>query len=169
MKMHVIGALLASTAFAASAYAAGDTKLMSVSQFCAEQRLSAADLADCENELSIAATDEERTAIMRAYESKPGTSTPLRNDLRANDAGVKRADQPTTPTTANGVVQRTVVAPAPSTTVIVPPSGASTTLGVVEPMPEPVPAPTTPLRNDLRSDEAGVKGAKQSTDPRLNP
>ena len=168
MKIHVIGALLASTAFAASAYAAGDTKLMSVSQFCAEQRLSAADLADCETELSAAATDEERTVIMRTYENKPSASTPLRNDLRANDAGVKRADQPTMATTSKGVIERTVVAPAPTITVI-PPSGSSSTLGVVVPSDEPAPAPTTPLRNDLRSDEAGVKGAKQSNDPRLEP
>ncbi len=166
MKMHVIGVLLASAAFGTSALAAGDTQIISIGQFCADQRLSAADHANCESDLRAAATDAERTAIMRTYESKPTTSPPLRNDLRANDAGVKGAGQPTTPTTVTGVVESPVPATS-STTVIVPRAGSSTTLGIVEPIPEDVPAPTTPLRNDLNSDEAGVKGAKQPVDPRL--
>lgn len=168
MKMHVIGALLASTAFSASAFAAGDTKIISVERFCADQRLSQADRANCESDLRAATTDAERTAVMRTYENEAPSSPPLRNDLRANDAGVKRADQPTTPTTATGVVEGSAApATSSSTTVIVPQSGASTTTGGLEPIPDPA-APTTPLRNDLKSDEAGVKGAKQPTDPRLN-
>jgi hypothetical protein len=203
MKKIFIGALLASAAFAAPALA--QTAVITSDQFCSSQRLSAAAQAECRADMTAAVTDAEKARVMDAYESKLG-SPPLRNDLRANDAGVKRAEQPTEPRSveSTGV---TTVAPATSsssTTVTVEPrSGASVTTGSSTTVTTSalICADTrlsakeqddcstamqtaasadeqlsiqkryearlanTPLRNDLKSNDAGVKGAVQPATP----
>ncbi|MGE3333519.1 MAG: hypothetical protein AB7I36_07740 [Rhodospirillaceae bacterium] len=136
------------------------------------------------------------------FASEP-TSTPLRNDLRSNEAGVKNAD-------SNIVVtQERIQVPSttPSTQVVVEPrSGASATTGSsptiatsalicsdtrlsakeqADCSSDMLKATTgdeqmtvhkryearltqTPLRNDLKSNEAGVKGAVQPSSPPSN-
>lgn len=96
--------------------------------------------------------------------------TPLRNNLAADDAGVKRAG----PGAEAVIVDEgdiTVVTPDDGRVVTGIPSGASSTSGtiIVDRSTEQLPseAPTTPLRNDLKSNEAGVKGAVQPKDPLL--
>ncbi len=202
MKKIFIGALLASAAFAAPALA--QTAVITTDQFCSSQRLSAAAQAECRADMTAAITDSEKAKVMDAYEGKL-SSTPLRNDLKANDAGVKGAVQPTEPrrVESTGV---TTVAPATSssTTVIVEPrSGASVTTGSSATVTTSalICADTrlsakeqddcssamqaaanadeqlsiqkryearlsnTPLRNDLKSNDAGVKGAIQPATP----
>jgi hypothetical protein len=156
--------------------------------------------------VALAAPALAQTAVI-VDEGKPAT-TPLRNDLKSNEAGVKGAIQPTQP----GVVESmgvTTVAPATSssTTVVVEPrSGASVTTGSSATvttsalicadtrlsMKEQDDCATamqaaanadeqlsiqkryearlsnTPLRNDLKSNDAGVKGAVQPATPRPN-
>ncbi|MGE4063452.1 MAG: hypothetical protein AB7E79_08790 [Rhodospirillaceae bacterium] len=179
MKKLFIGALLASAAFTAPVIAA-DTKVMTTAEFCASQRLSADAEATCLADLAAATTDAEKARVMDAYERRASsTSPPLRNDLKANDAGVKRAEQSTEPrrvestgvtVAPSGSSSTTVVTPSrssSSTTVTVEPrAGASATTGSAVIVEEPAPS-TTPLRNDLRSNEAGVKNADQPTKPAL--
>jgi hypothetical protein len=97
-------------------------------------------------------------------------TAPLRNDLSADDAGVKHAG----PGAEAAIVDEgglTVVTPDDGGVVTGIPSGASSTSGtiIVDRSTEQLPsdAPTTPLRNDLNSDEAGVKGAEQPVTPKL--
>lgn len=205
MKKIFIGALLASAAFTAPALA--QTAVTTVNEFCASQRLSAGDQAECRADMSAAATDAEKARVMEAYERKL-TTPPLRNDLRANDAGVKRADQPTEPRTVESTgVTTAVPSTSSSTTVTVEPrAGASVTTGssatvttsalicadtrlsakeqddCSSAMQNAASADEqmsiqkryearlsgTPLRNDLKSNDAGVKGADQPATPRPN-
>lgn len=97
-----------------------------------------------------------------AFAADPTTTTPLRNDLTADDAGVKRAG-PGVEAEIDDTAGMTTAPPAEGGVVT---SGASSTRGAIivdrtseEPMPSDT--PTTPLRNDLKSNEAGVKGAVQ--------
>lgn len=127
-------------------------------------------------------------------------STPLRNDLRSNEAGVKNADP-----LAKPVIEVTPAAPSSSSTTVTveSPSGASVTTGSSATITTSalICADTrlsakeqedcslamqkaasadeqlaiqkryearltnTPLRNDLKSNDAGVKGAAQPTKP----
>jgi hypothetical protein len=168
MKKIFIGALLASVAFAAPALA--------------------------------------QTAVI-VDEGKPAT-TPLRNDLKSNEAGVKGAIQPTQPGAVDTGVTTVAPATSSSTTVTVEPrSGASVTTGSSATVTTSalICADTrlsakeqddcstamqaaagadeqlsiqkryearlsnTPLRNDLKSNDAGVKGADQpAATPRPN-
>jgi hypothetical protein len=143
---------------------------------------------------------------MEPYESTLTSSPPLRNDLRANDAGVKRAEQPREPRVIEGA-GATTTAPATSSSTAVtvePRSGASVTTGSSTTVTTSalICADTrlsakeqedcstamrnaasadeqlsiqkryearlsnTPLRNDLKANDAGVKGADQPTTPR---
>lgn len=197
----LIGALLASATFAVPALAANVT---TPEKFCAEQRLSAADEASCSADLRAAVTPAEKAKVMEAYQTSRTASTPLRNDHKADDAGVKNADQPTSPTTT--IVQETAPV-APSSVTGEPRSGASVTTGssttvttsalicsdsrlsakeqddCSTAMRNAASADEqlniqkryearltqTPLRNDLKSNDPGVKGAAQpSTPPRIN-
>ena len=103
-----------------------------------------------------------------AFAAEP--TTPLRNDLSADDAGVKRAGPGAEATIVDegGV---TVVTPDDGGVVTAIPSGSSSTSGtiIVDRSTEQLPsdAPTTPLRNDLKSNDAGVKGAAQPQTPPL--
>lgn len=114
-----------------------------------------------------------------AFAAEP--TTPLRNDLSADDAGVKRAG-PGAEAIIDDTTGVTVVPPTDSVVVVTPsngdvitsvPSGSSSTSGSIivdRTSEEPLPSgePTTPLRNDLKSNEAGVKGAVQpQKDPNL--
>jgi hypothetical protein len=204
MKKIFIGALLASAAFAAPALA--QSAVTTTAEFCAKQRLPAAAEADCRADLAAAVTDAEKARVMDSYEMKASASPPLRNDLKANDAGVKRAEQSTDQrkVESTGV---TTVAPATSssTSVVVEPrSGASVTTGSsttvttsalicsdsrlsVKEQDDCTTAmrsaasadeqlnvqkryeariSNTPLRNDLKSNDAGVKGAEQPAVPK---
>jgi len=102
-----------------------------------------------------------------AFAAEP---TPLRNNLSADDAGVKRAGPGAEATIVDegGV---TVVTPDDGGVVTAIPSGSSSTSGtiIVDRSTEQLPsdAPTTPLRNDLKSNDAGVKGAAQPQTPPL--
>lgn len=126
------------------------------------------------------------------------TSTPLRNDLRSDEAGVKNADS------ATAVTEERIQVPSSSTSVTVEPrSGASVTTGSsptvatsalicsdtrlsskeqADCSSEMLKAANadeqltvqkryearltqTPLRNDLKSNDAGVKGAAQPSGP----
>lgn len=102
-----------------------------------------------------------------AFAAEP---TPLRNDLSADDAGVKRA----CPGAEAIIVDEgsvTVVTPDNGRVVTAIPSSSSSTSGtiIVDRSTEQLPsdAPTTPLRNDLKSNDAGVKGAVQPQTPAL--
>jgi hypothetical protein len=215
MKKIFIGALLATAALTAPAIA--QTEITTTGEFCMKQRLSATAEADCLADMAAARTDADKARVIEAYERKASQSAPLRNDLRANDAGVKRAEQSSEPRTveSTGV---TTVAPATSssTTVIAPSTSSSSTTVTVQPrsgasvttgssttittsalicadsrlsakeqedcslaMQNAAGADeqlniqkryearltNTPLRNDLKSNDAGVKGAVQPTKP----
>lgn len=105
------------------------------------------------------------TALATPVLAQSSPTTPLRNDLRADDAGVKNAG-PGTEVQVLGEGDLMVVEPDEGNVVTTVPSGSSSTSGTIivdrtTEQPLPSDAPTTPLRNDLKSNEAGVKGAVQ--------
>jgi hypothetical protein len=86
MKAFVIGALLATVA-SAPALAQNITP----EAFCADGRLKPLEQKDCREEMRTAKTEKERQRIMLSYYWVLNNVTPLRNDLRSDEAGVKGA------------------------------------------------------------------------------
>jgi hypothetical protein len=86
MKAFVIGTLLAS-ALALPAFA----QTVSPETFCADTRLKPLEQKDCREEMRRAKSDKERQRIMASYYWVLHNVTPLRNDLRSEEAGVKGA------------------------------------------------------------------------------
>jgi hypothetical protein len=86
MKTFVIGALLTSL-MSASAWAQNITP----EQFCNDTRLKPIESRDCHQEMRQAKSDKERQRIMLSYYWVLNNVTPLRNDLRSDEAGVRGA------------------------------------------------------------------------------
>ncbi len=86
MKAFVIGAFLAS-AFAIAASAQN----VSPDIFCGDARLKPIEQKDCRGEMRMAKSDRERQRVMASYYWVLNNVTPLRNDLRSEEAGVKGA------------------------------------------------------------------------------
>lgn len=84
MKALVIGAVLAALA-AVPALAQNVTP----EQFCNDSRMKPLESRDCHQEMRQAKTDKERQQIMLSYYWALNTVTPLRNDLRSAEAGVR--------------------------------------------------------------------------------
>lgn len=84
MKAFVIGAVFAS-AFTLPAFAQN----VSPETFCNDARLKPIEQKDCHEEMRQAKTDKERQRIMDSYYWVLNNITPLRNDLRSEEAGVK--------------------------------------------------------------------------------
>ena len=86
MKILVIGALLA-----LAAPAAAQTLSAEAEAFCGDARLKPIEQKDCRTEMRWAKTDKQRQRIMESYGWVLSGKTPLRNDLRSQEAGVKGA------------------------------------------------------------------------------
>lgn len=86
MKALVIGTLLAS-ALALPAFAQN----VSPETFCSDARLKPIEQKDCREEMRMAKSDKERRRVMASYYWVLNNVTPLRNDLRSEEAGVKGA------------------------------------------------------------------------------
>lgn len=86
MKVFVIGALLTS-AFVIPALAQN----VSPETFCSDARLKPIAQKDCREEMRMAKSDKERQRVMASYYWVLNNVTPLRNDLRSEEAGVKGA------------------------------------------------------------------------------
>jgi tRNA(His) 5'-end guanylyltransferase len=86
MKAIVIGAFLAS-AFAVPAFAQN----VSPETFCSDARLKPIEQKDCREEMRMAKSDRDRQRVMASYYWVLNNMTPLRNDLRSEEAGVKGA------------------------------------------------------------------------------
>jgi hypothetical protein len=89
MKAFVIGALLIPLV-SVPALAQNVTP----EQFCNDPRLKPIESRDCHQEMRRAKTDKERQRIMLSYYWVLNNVTPLRNDLRSDEAGVKGARRP---------------------------------------------------------------------------
>jgi hypothetical protein len=86
MRAFTIGALLVCLA-AAPALAQNVTP----EQFCNDARLKPIESRDCHTEMRRAKSDKERQRIMLSYYWVLNNVTPLRNDLRSDEAGVRGA------------------------------------------------------------------------------
>jgi hypothetical protein len=84
MKAFVIGAFVASLAVAPAV-----AQNVTPEQFCNDARLKPIESRDCHQEMRRAKTDRERQRIMLSYYWVLNNVTPLRNDLRSDEAGVK--------------------------------------------------------------------------------
>ena len=86
MKAFVIGALFASIGVAPAL-----AQNITPEAFCADARLKPIEQKDCREEMRMAKTDKQRQRIMLSYYWVLHNVTPLRNDLRSDEAGVKGA------------------------------------------------------------------------------
>lgn len=86
MKAFIIGTFLASC-FTLPVLA----QTVSPETFCADPRLKPIEQKDCREEMRMAKSDKERQRIMASYYWVLNNVTPLRNDLRSEEAGVKGA------------------------------------------------------------------------------
>lgn len=86
MKAFVIGALLAAP-LAIPALAQN----VNPETFCSDARLKPIEQKDCREEMRTAKSDRERQRVMASYYWVLNNMTPLRNDLRSEEAGVKGA------------------------------------------------------------------------------
>ncbi len=86
MKAFVIGAVLTSIS-AIPAFAQN----VSSETFCSDARLKPIQQKDCREEMRMAKSDRERQRVMSSYYWVLNNMTPLRNDLRSEEAGVKGA------------------------------------------------------------------------------
>ncbi len=88
MKQLFIGALFVAVS---GLPATAQTLTPEAEAFCGDARLKALEQKDCRTEMRWAKTDKQRQKIMRSYYWVLNDKTPLRNDLRSEEAGVKGA------------------------------------------------------------------------------